>query len=307
VTEVPERPDSTDSELEAVAAEIIRLDPAGARWGAVFRHTYDMVFNGPETGRFRWPELMKTEKTYFGTLFEINAQREFGFDGGDKTDYRIAGHQVDAKWSQTRGGWMLPPEVFDELALVATASDPEAHFSLGLIRVKAEYRRAGANRDEKSSLNGAGRAAVKWLWNDAPMPANILLQLPRDIVDHIFDSQHGTQRINRLFRAAEGRLVHRNTVRTVARQLDDQKRVRKNGGARSALKPEGFIILSSYHAHLAERLGVPVPDEKHYVSVRVVPGCDSDVLIAGGRWRRANLGDPVYDAPDLPERGIREE
>ena len=202
---------------------------------------------------------------------------------------------------------MLPPEVFGELALVATANDPEAQFSLGIVRISAEYRREGTNRDKKSSLNPAGRAAIRWLWRGAPMPASILLQLPSDVVAHIFDSPYGTQRVNRLFRAAEGRLVHRNTVRTVAKQLDDQKRVRRNGGARSALKPEGFLILSSYHAHLASQLGVPEPDDKHYVSVRVVPGSDSGALIAGSRWRRAAQDDPVREAPDLPNRGTREE
>jgi hypothetical protein len=299
--------DPADSALAAVAAEIFRLDPDGARWAAVFRHTYDVIYAGPETGRFRWADLMKTEKTHFGTLFEINAQREFGFDGGITTDYRIAGHQVDAKWSQSLGGWMLPPEVVGELALVATASDSAAHFSLGLVRVKPEYRQERGNRDKKSTLNAAGRAAVQWLWNDEPMPANILLQLPSDVVDNIFDNRYGTQRVNRLFRAAEGQLVHRNAVRTVAMQLDDQKRVRVNGGARTALKPEGFIILSSYHAHLAERLGVPIPDDKHYVSVRVVPGGDADVLIGGTRWRRAAVGDSRHQAPNLPARGMREE
>lgn len=299
--------DDSDPALDAVADEILRLDPDGTRWGEVFRHTYDMIYNGPETGRFRWSELMKTEKTHFGTVFEINAQREFGFDDGDTTDYRIAGHQVDAKWSQDDGKWMLPPEVLDELALVATASDPEAQFSLGLVRVRAEYRREGTNRDKKSTLNPRGRDAVRWLWRAKPMPASILLQLPDHVVADIFDSPFGTQRVNRLFRSTEGKLVHRNAVRTVAQQLDDQKRVRASGGARSALKPEGYVILSSYHAHLAELLGVPIPDSKHYISVRVVPGGDKDVLIGGGRWRRAQEGEPSSAAPVLPERGTREE
>ncbi|MGW4126000.1 NaeI family type II restriction endonuclease [Nocardia sp. NPDC004711] len=297
----------SDPALDAVADEIKKLDPDGKRWGAVVRHTYDMIYNGSETGRFRWSELMKTEKTHFGTVFEINAQREFKFEGGDTTDYRIAGHQVDAKWSQGDGRWMLPPEVYEELALVATASDPDARFSLGLIRVKAKYRAKGSNRDQKTWLNPAGRAAVRWLWRDAPMPANILLQLPPSVVDHIFDSKFGTQRTNRLFRATEGKLVHRNVVRTVAMQLDDQKRVRKNGGARSALKPEGILILSNYHKHIAEGLGVSVPDDKHYISVRVVPGSAGDTLIDGSRWRRATPQDPPCIAPDLPERGVREE
>lgn len=300
-------PSASDHAIEEVAEEIVRLDPTGKRWGAILRHTYDMIYNGPETGRYRWSELMKTEKTHFGTLFEINAQREFRFEGGDATDYRIAGHQVDAKWSQTDGGWMLPPEVFDEIALLATASDTDAKFSVGLVRVTADHRGEGSNRDKKSSLNAAGRGAIKWLWRNASMPASILLQLPDEIVAHIFDNRYGTQRVNRLFRAAEGRLVHRNTVRTVAMQLDDQKRVRFNGGARSALQPEGYVILSSYHAHLARALRVPVPDDKHYISVRLAPGTDSDPLIAGQRWRRATKNDPPVQAPILPERGVREE
>ncbi|NQE91581.1 restriction endonuclease [Nocardia terpenica] len=308
VTHLFDDPDGTDPALDEVATELRRLDPDGSKWADVVRHTYDMIYNGAETGRYRWSQLMKTEKTHFGTLFEINAQRAFGFAGGETTDYRIAGHQIDAKWSQVEGGWMLPPEVFDELALVATGSDVEASFSLGLIRVKPEYRREGTNRDKKSSLNSSGRAAIRWLWKDSPMPGNILLQLPPPVVDHIFDSRYGTERVNRLFRAAEGKLVHRNAVRTVAMQLDDQKRVRKNGGARSALQSEGFIILSGYHAHLARQLGVSIPDRKHYIAVRVVPGSSSDPLISGRRWRRA-LPDELCSsaAPDLPDRGVREE
>ena len=60
---------------------------------------------------------------------------------------------------------MLLPEVVDEIALVATASDSAARFSLALVRVKTEYRRERGNRDKKSSLNAAGRAAVRWLWS----------------------------------------------------------------------------------------------------------------------------------------------
>lgn len=295
---------ASDSALSEVAAEIKRLDPDGTRWAGVIRHTYDMIYNGQETGRYRWDQLMKTEKTHFGTLFEINAQREFEFDGGDTTDYRISGHQVDAKWSQTRGGWMLPPEVFDELALVATGSDQDSVWSLGLIRVTADVRKESSNRDKKSQLNDYGRASVHWLWENAPLRPNVLLQLSRDVVDHIFDSRYGTQRTHRLFRAAEGMIVHRNIVATVSRQLDHQKRVRYNGGSRSVLAPEGYLILSGmYHRGLAEALDVPVPRADEYVSVRVVPSEDSSgALIGGRRWRRARPGESVTEpAPRIGE------
>lgn len=286
-----------DPELDAVAAELLRADPDGSRWAAVVRHTYDMIYNGAETGRYRWDQLMKTEKTHFGTLFEINAQREFEFEGGDATDYRIAGHQVDAKWSQKQGSWMLPPEVFDRLALVATGNDEHAIWSLGLVRVRPEYRAEGANRDKKTTLNPLGRAAVRWLWKDTPMPANILLQLPQPDVDDLFTRRFGTQRTNQLFRLAEGQLVHRSAVRTVAMQLDDQKRVRANGGARSALAPEGYIILSGTwdnQKQIAAGLGVPVPGRKEYISVRIVPADPSaGTEIKGGYWRRAAPGEPT--------------
>ena len=302
----------TDEPLDEVASAILALDPDGSRWAAVLRHTYDMIYNGQETGRYRWDQLMKTEKTHFGTIFEINAQREFKFEGRDedKTDYRIAGHLVDAKWSQKLNGWMLPPEVFDELALVATADDLTSTWSLGLVRIREEYRREKSNRDKKSQLNKLGTRSVRWLFNDAPLRPNVLLQLPKEIVDHIFDSKFGTQRTHRLFRAAEGMIIHRNIVATVSRQLDHQKRVRYNGGSRSALAPEGFLIFSGlYHTHLAEAFGLPIPRRDEYVSVRVVPaGPNEGVIIDGRRWRRIRPGDTVTQpAPRILELPIDDE
>lgn len=295
---------SDDPEIFDVAAEIKDLDPNGTRWATVLRHTYDMIYNGQESGRYRWDQLMKTEKTHFGTLFEINAQREFEFDGGDVADFCIANHQVDAKWSQNRGEWMLPPEVFDEIALVATGDDKKSKWSLGLVRVTEESRREGGNRDKKSQLNAYGRNSVLWLWEDAPLRPNVLLQLERSDVDHIFDHKFGTQRTNRLFRAAEGMIVNRNAVATVSRQLDAQKRVRYNGGSRSALAPEGYIILSGmYHRDTADDLGVPIPLPDEYVSVKVVPSeNESGAFIDGGWWRRARPGEkPIIAAPKISE------
>lgn len=283
-----------DREIEEVETELRSLDPLGQRWASVIRKTYDMIYNGQETGRYRWDQLMKTEKTHFGTLLEINAQREFDFPDGDTTDFRIGGHQVDAKWSQKSGGWMLPPEVFDEIALVVTADDKESIWSLGLVRVTAEVRREKVNRDKKSQLSASGRTAVRWLWTDEPLQPNILLKLEGSVVDYIFDHRHGTQRTNRLFRGAADMIVHRNAVATVSRQLDHQKRVRYNGGARSALAPEGIVILSGVwlnHQDIAAKLGVDVPMRDEYISVRVVPSLEGDgALIDNGWWRRALPG-----------------
>lgn len=301
--------DESDAALGEVKAELLSQDPDGHRWAAVVRRTYDTIYIGAETGRFRWDQLMKTERTHFGTMFEITAQREFKFAGGDKTDYRIAGHEVDAKWSQEDGGWMLPPEVFGQIALVATGNDALGKFSLGLIRVSDQYLGSSSNRDKKRRLNALGRGAIHWLWKDRDFPKNILLTLPADIVDEIFAPRFGTERINRLFRVTEGRLVHRSSIVTVARQLDALRRIRGGqGGSRGALQEEGYIIIGSSHAHLAKPLEVPTPDDKHFVSVRVVPSEDgAGALIAGSRWRRARPGEPPHTAPLLPKRGTREE
>lgn len=298
-----------DPPLDEVVAKLKDLDPDGRRWAGVVRHTYDMIYNGSETGRYQWSQLAKTEKTHFGTLFEINAQREFGFaDGaGDPgeprdhgLDFNIVGHDVDAKWSQKDGGWMLPPEVFGKLALVATGNDLTSDFSIGIIRVRLDYLTTGSrgNRDKKSWLSPTGRAQVRWLWRHAPMPSNVLLKLPPSTIDYILDSKSGTERVARLFRASEGMLVHRTSVATVARQLDHQKRVRGNGGARDPLREEGRLIMSgAYHAAIAAALGLPVPSGAEYVAARVVPAREGTGAFLQNRWWRVANGDEVSYAP----------
>jgi hypothetical protein len=79
-----------DPELDAVQAELYRLDPSGDQVAAVLRDTLDQLYDGQHTGRWSYEQLRKTEKTHMGTLVEINLHRQFGFEDGDVTDYRIA-------------------------------------------------------------------------------------------------------------------------------------------------------------------------------------------------------------------------
>ena len=94
-----------DRELENVAERILELDPQGLRTSAVLRKTFDQLYDGLHTGRYRWDQLHKTEKTHCGTLVEINLHREFEFEDGREMDYRIAGLEVDCKFSQSPRGW----------------------------------------------------------------------------------------------------------------------------------------------------------------------------------------------------------
>ena len=125
-----------DPELDLVQAELDRLDPRGRQFAAVLRDTLDQLYDGQHTGRWNYDQLHKTEKTHMGTLVEINLHRQFGFGDGDTTDYRIAGIQVDCKYSMTDGGWELPPEVVGELCLLVTANDSVGYWAAGLLRVR---------------------------------------------------------------------------------------------------------------------------------------------------------------------------
>ncbi|OKI21087.1 restriction endonuclease [Nocardiopsis sp. TSRI0078] len=297
----------TDSELELAMAELLKADTDGKRFAAALRRSFDMLLDGQHTGRFRWEELYKTEKTHCGTVVEINLQREFDFAGGTDLDYRIAGTDVDCKYSQQMGGWMIPPEAVGKLCLILWANDKQGKWCAGLVRALPEHLNEGSNRDSKKTLNKAGRSTVRWLFKDAPLPENVLLRLPARDIEAIFSPSSGQTRVNELFRRAQGKLISRNAVATVAQQEDYMKRVRNNQGARGRLREEGIIILGQYRKHtaIAEELGLPVPGRGEFTSGRVVRvpegssrSCCS--VIDGQRWALASENDPVEPAPELP-------
>ena len=299
----------TDAELIAVFNAFVAADPDGRRMAALMRRTLDQLYDGQRTGRFSWEQLHKTERTHFGTLFEINLRREFDdvIDEGHKLDYRVAGLDVDCKFSQKMGGWMIPPEAFEHLLVVGFANDAASEFAFGVVRASAQNRRESANRDLKVQLSPDGRAAVRWLQRPGDLPPNVLLQCDEETIHAIFSPRSGQKRVNELLRRVTRQRIGRNVIATVAQQDDYMKRVRANGGARSALAPEGYIILGGdYLAHrvIASALGVVVPEPGELVSVRVVPATPADantVELDGRLWRCAEEGEPVeVPAPVVP-------
>ena len=159
-----ELPEDTDAGLTAVEEELYRLDPSGDIVAGVLRDTLDQLYDGQHSGRWAYEQLHKTEKTHMGTLVEINLHRRFGFGDGDATDYRIAGFEVDCKYSMSYGGWELPPEAVGHLCLVLTADDASSSWTAGLIRVREPDLRGAANRDAKRQLTAASRARIRELW-----------------------------------------------------------------------------------------------------------------------------------------------
>jgi len=273
----------------------------------VLRATLDQLYDGVRTRRYRWDQLYKTEKTHCGTLVEINMQREFGYADGETLDFNIAGLEVDCKYSQRVGGWMIPLEAHGEICMVLWASDDESTWKMGVVRALPQLLSGGRNRDSKTTLNAAGREAVCWIFRHGRLAENTLLHLPEVTVGQIMDSNSGAERVRRLFRLVQQRPIRREIVATVAQQADYMKRVRDNGGARGTLKPEGIIIPGHYGTHqdIAAALDVPVPGKGQFVSVRVCPAQPGDAAVAeieGSLWRVAGDDDPVVPAPQLPQR-----
>jgi Restriction endonuclease NaeI len=315
VTTLPlwELPEDTDPELTAVEAELYRLDPTGDAVAAVLRDTLDQLYDGQHSGRWAYDQLRKTEKTHMGTLVEINLHRRFGFGDGDVTDYRIAGIEVDCKYSMSYGGWELPPEAVGHLCLLLTADDASSSWTAGLIRVREPGLRGSPNRDAKRQLTAVSRERIRDLWPARRRLAeNLFLRLDPQVRRRIFGARSarglptGQAKTNELFRLVQRRIIRRAELATVAQQDDFMKRARGNGGARTHLRPEGILVLG--HADpdplIAGALGLPVPQKGEFISARVIPArgdrADLVAVIAGQRWALARPGDPPQPAPLLP-------
>lgn len=297
-----------DPELFRVKLWLLRHDPDGSRFGKVLRESLDQVLDGPRTGRFRYSDLRKTEKTHVGTVVEINIGKEFELADGDATDYRIDGVQVDCKYSMSRGGWAIPLEAVGHIVLLTWADDSVSRWSTGLWRVDPRHLNKGSNRDRKRTIAKSGRDQITWLWDQADLDENLLLHLDPDelalILAHA-GKRKGQKRINELFRRVRGRIIRREVVLTVAQQKDGPRRARM-AREPNQLGREGVIVLGHYEwdVAVAKELGLPIPKSGEWVSVRVTQmsgPAEMPYFMADGHcWRVAVDGDPVQPAPTIP-------
>lgn len=296
-----------DVGLEGVHRWFTGLSRLEERFGAVLRQSIDEVLDGQRTSRFDLRTLEKTEKTYLGTKVEIVARAAFDLGRGKEMDYRIANHDVDAKFT-INANWTIPREAMGHICLLMSADDHKSHFRVGLLRISERFLNEGLNGDRKRSVSKAGRAAVRWLIPDGVLPTNILLGLPEHDRNAILPGAHGSQgasggqaRTNELFRRVQERVVDRTTVLTVARQDDSPKRVRD---ARNHLRADGIIILGHQgdHPRIAKALGLPAPAKGAWVAARLTVHRGSDprawVDINGDRYTIFREGDPKTFAPD---------
>jgi len=107
---------------------------------------------------------------------------------------------------------MIPPEGLGHIVLALWANDDLGKWSLGLIRAAdGMLTSSRGNRDLKRRLSAEGKTSVSWLFRDQALPDNALLRIPPSDVERIFScSQHGTKRVNMLFRLAQQRIISRD-------------------------------------------------------------------------------------------------
>lgn len=279
---------SNDPGLSRVVEWFKGQPEMAVRFGSAIRQSFDEVFDGQRTGRYRLDQLSKVEKSYIGTKIEIVVQDEFGLERGRRMDYLVVGEEVDAKWSMRSGGWMIPTEAIGELCLCLTADDDRSVFSVGLIRADADRLTESRNKDSKGRLAPGSLAAMTWLAHDEDLPENLLLHLEDVTRDAVLDSNlSGQRRINELFHRVQERIIRREVVLTVAQQDDGPKRVRD---ARKHLAEFDIVILGHQdeHPEVARAFGLPVPRKGEWISVSVTDAAEGEpgAAFIGGGWKR---------------------
>ncbi len=298
---------SGSSDVATVADALRGMPDFEATTANALRHAFDSVLDGRRTGRFDPATLGKSEKVYLGAKVTHELTAAWGFPPGQETtDLPIGRQQVVLKFT-TGATWTITPGEVGRVCLLVSANDERSCWSLGLIRIEPGHLSGAANRDFKRTLSAAGRQAVTWLFHNAHLPENTLLHLPAPLREKIFAtevSRRGSQaRVNNLFRLAQGRLLNRTTISTVAVTADGPKRVRT---AREALRGDGILVLggTSRQATIARSLGLPVPRDGEWVSQRVTRrrpehGDAPSIALSDEVWTLAGPDDPIEEAPSL--------
>jgi Restriction endonuclease NaeI len=120
-----------------------------------------------------------------------------------------------------------------------------------------------------------------WLLHHESYPANFWTQFEKSQLLQFDDVANASpnERLARLFRSYQRKVVPRSAIEDVARQLDSLKRVRANGGARSLLKREGIAILSgNYNRQIRQRLGFGDLKNGEFVSIKPETESETELL-----------------------------
>ncbi len=296
--------DDEEAQIRDVLAFFARRDLDHRRLAGVIRQALDDALDGSRTGRYDIAALNKVEKTFVGMRVELGLSQVFNLEDGDSMDFKIAGHDVDAKFSFNRNGWYIPPEAVGHLCLVLWADDRRSKYQAGVVLITRERLNIGRNRDKKVTLSEAGRDAIRWIVEDGDLPENLLLHLPEVVHKAVWVEKAGQARVDALFRNVQRTIIPRVAVETAAKQTDPAKRARDSRRV-DRLGADGILILGGdYHvyAEIARGFGLPEPGPGQWLSVRVAPSTPGErgaQQIGEGWWRLATNDDPYSPAPTI--------
>ncbi|TYR65941.1 NaeI family type II restriction endonuclease [Streptomyces parvus] len=230
-----------DSELNSLHAALLAADPLGDHMRWVLRDAFDFVLDGARTQRFDMLALSPAERAVVGVKVEQMITSVFGLEAGREADLNLGGIDFELRFSTRFGAWMFPRETYGRIHLLVHADDRTSSWSAGLLRVVPETVLGSAyNRDLKRGLRKEAMLWVRWLHRDAPLPENVLLQLPSHDRDAVLAAPTGQQRVEELFRRAVGRPITMATLSTLA----GPNAARRAREARTRLAPEGITIRS---------------------------------------------------------------
>ena len=243
----------------------------------LLRRAIDEVIDSARSNRFTLIEIEKTEKTYIGTKIEILLRNHLGMKKGKVLDLSIDGIEVDIK-NTIGSNWTIPIEAMGHPCILLKAQETTSRCSFGLIVIRDDILNAGRNRDGKRTVSKTGFAQVHWLLRDVPYPENFWEYLDSATRKEITSHRGGTTGVAALFRAVQGRPISRLIVQSVAQENDPMRRIRRNGGARDLLAPEGIAILwGQKDRELIRQLGLPNCGPDEFVSFK--PEKPEDVAI----------------------------
>jgi len=234
----------------------------------LLRRAIDEVIDSARSNRFTLIEIEKTEKTYIGTKIEILLRNYLGMSKGKVLDLSIDGIEVDIK-NTIGSNWTIPSEAMGHPCILLKAQESTSLCSFGIIVIRDEILNPGRNRDGKRTISQAGMAHVHWLLKDEPYPENFWEKLNTETRREIITPRGGTERLANLFRLVQNRPISRLLVQAVAQQDDYMKRIRRNGGARDVLAPEGIAIFWGQKDRLLiQQLGLPVSGPDEFISFK---------------------------------------
>jgi hypothetical protein len=140
--------------------------------------------------------------------------------------------------------WSIPMEAVGHPCILIQENERRALCSVGIIIASSSYLNPGSNRDKKRTISVAALTKnAWWLLRQYPYPPNIWESLPTNVREFIMSGTAATERLVRLFKSIQDRPLSRTIVQAVAQQSDYMKRLRRNGGARDALAPQGIALL----------------------------------------------------------------